>query len=142
MRIGLTYAYGSRQYQALLTRTVPDRTRTYFDCCWLESVPHVTECICTLCLCCCTLYVTLSSVSVSSFFFYCVWGRIMTSLINNSFTYVLRIIIWGTTERAREKARGNNNGLSHVPSKRKEEIIRNLWLWLVCCSLLPTCNFS
>ena len=26
------------------------------------------------------------------------------------------------TEKAREKARGNSNGLSHVPSKRKEEI--------------------
>ena len=26
------------------------------------------------------------------------------------------------SERARKKARGNNNDLSHVPSKRKEEI--------------------
>ena len=47
----------------------------------------------------------------------------MTSFIcNNSFTYVLRIIILDVTARAREKARGNNNGLSHVRSKRKEEL--------------------
>ena len=68
----------------------------------IEINPLVTECICTLCLRCCTLYVTLS-VSVSSFFFCWVWGRIMTSFICNT-------------------ARGNNNGLSHVPSKRGEEI--------------------
>ena len=74
----------------------------------------VTECICTLCLCCCTLYVTLS-VSVSSFFFYWMWGRSWTSFIcNNSFT------------------------ASRMYHQRK---VRNLWLWLVCCSLLPTCNF-
>ena len=47
----------------------------------------------------------------------------MTSFIcNNSFTYVLRIIILDVTGSAREKARGNNNGLSNVPSKRKKEI--------------------
>ena len=47
----------------------------------------------------------------------------MTSFIcNNSFTYVLRIIILDVSERAREKARGNKNGLSYVASKRKEEI--------------------
>ena len=43
-------------------------------------------------------------------------------ICNNSFTFVLRIIILGVGETAREKARGNSNGLSHVPSKRKEEI--------------------
>ena len=73
-----------------------------------------------------------SSVSVSSFFFcwmcVCVWwwrggGEIMTSFIcNNSFTYVLRIIILDVSETARRKATRNNNGLSHVPSKRKEGI--------------------
>ena len=46
----------------------------------------------------------------------------MTSFIYNSFTYVLRIIIFDVSETAREKARGNSNGLSHVPSNRKEEI--------------------
>ena len=48
------------------------------------------------------------------------WGRITTSIIY--FTYVLRIIILDVAERPREKARGNNNGLSHVPAERKEEI--------------------
>ena len=61
-----------------------------------------------------------------------------------SFTYVLRVVILDVTkrrgERAREKARGNTNGLWHVPSKEKNKI-RNLWLWLVCCCLLPTCYF-
>ena len=47
----------------------------------------------------------------------------MTSFIcNDSFTYDLCIIILDITETAREKAIGNNNGLCHVPSKRKEEI--------------------
>ena len=46
----------------------------------------------------------------------------MTSFIcNNSFTYVLHIIL-DVSETARENARDNNNGLSHVPSKGKEEI--------------------
>ena len=87
-----------------------------------KDLQCVTECICTLCLCCCPLYITLS-VSVSSFFLRWLWGRIMTSFIcSNSFTYVLRIVILDVSETAREKARGNNNCLSHVPSKRKEEI--------------------
>ena len=38
-----------------------------------------------------------------------------------SFTYVLRVVIYKTVT-ARENARGNNNGPSYVPSKRKEEI--------------------
>ena len=60
-------------------------------------------------------------------------GRIMTSFIcNNSFTYVLRIIILDVTERARERARGNNKGLSYHQKKRRNKI-GNLWLWLVCC---------
>ena len=47
----------------------------------------------------------------------------MTSFIcNNYFTYVLRIIILDLNETTREKARGNNNGPSHVPSNRKDEI--------------------
>ena len=43
-------------------------------------------------------------------------------ICNDSFTYDLRIIILDVTETAREKAIGNNNGLSHVPSKRTEEV--------------------
>ena len=46
----------------------------------------------------------------------------MPFICNNSFTYVLRIIILDLSETTREKARGNNNGPSHVPSNRKEEI--------------------
>ena len=45
------------------------------------------------------------------------------------------------SEAAREKARGNNNDLSYVTSKERRNKIRNIWLWLVCCSLLPACNF-
>ena len=45
------------------------------------------------------------------------------------------------SETEREKARGNNNDLSYVPSKKNKKIKRNLWLWLLCCSSLPTCNF-
>ena len=42
------------------------------------------------------------------------------------FTYVLRVVVLDVTKRcgeiAREKTSGNTNGLSHVLSKRKEEI--------------------
>ena len=102
---------------------------------------YVTECICTLCLCCCTLYVTLS-VSVSSFFFCWVWGRIMTSFIyNNSFAYVLRIIILDVSETAREQGEGITTASRMHHQKKRRNLIRNLWLWLVCCFLLPTCYF-
>ena len=40
---------------------------------------------------------------------------------NKSFTYVLHIIL-DVSDRAREKARWNNNDFSYVPSDRKEEI--------------------
>ena len=68
----------------------------------------------------------------------------MTSfLCDDSFTYVLRIIILDVSETAREKARRNNNDLSHVPSDRQQEIKSGTsdCHWLVCCSLLPTCYF-
>ena len=48
----------------------------------------VTECICTLCLCYCTLCVKLSA-SITSFFFFCVGGRIMTSFTSFFFYYFL-----------------------------------------------------
>ena len=79
----------------------------------------VCVCVC-VCECVCNrvhlhivfvLYFVCRSVSVLS----CVH-------VIQSFTYVLRIIILDVTETAPEKARGNNNGLSHVPSNRKEEI--------------------
>ena len=57
----------------------------------------VTECICTLCLCYCTLYVT---VRVTSFFFFCVW----TSFHCQKFSYIL--LFWMSLEdmvRVREK---------------------------------------
>ena len=81
---------------------------------------YVTECIYTLCVLLRSLYLY---VSVSSFFFFWMWGRIITSFIcNNYFMCVLHIIILDIRETAQEKGRGNNNGLSHAPSKRKEEI--------------------
>ena len=76
-------------------------------------------------LCCCTLYhlyVTLS-VSVSSFFFCWVWGRIMMSFIcNNSFTYVLRIIILDVTKRQRERRREGITTASRMyhPKEKKK----------------------
>ena len=73
---------------------------------------YVTECICILCLCCCTLCVALSVFFVCvrhSTFYVCVTCCDLDVTIRLS-------------ERAREKARGNNNDLPHVPFKRKEEI--------------------
>ena len=90
----------------------------------------VTKCICTLCLCCCTLRVALSM-------FFRVW---------TSFN-VLRVVILDVTKRrgesAREKARGNSNGLSHIPSKEKKRIKQELLavaglLSLISNLLLPS----
>ena len=74
---------------------------------------YVAECICSLCLCCCALCVALSV-------FFCA----LTSfdLLRMCYVLWLRRHYKSEWERAREKARGNNNDLSHVPSKRKEEI--------------------
>ena len=84
----------------------------------------VTKCICTSCLCCCSLCVALSVI-----FYICVTCCDLDVTIKLS-------------ETAQERTKGNNNGLSHVPSKKKKKKeIRNLWLWLVCCSLLPPCYF-
>ena len=71
----------------------------------------VTECICTLC---CTRCVSLCRCS-----FVCV---------RHSIFYVcvaccdLDVTMRRHYKREREKARGKNNDLSYVPSKRKEEI--------------------
>ena len=53
----------------------------------------------------------------------------------NSFTYVLRLIILDVTKRRRESARESERRyqLLVVPTIRKEEQNRNIWLWLVCC---------
>ena len=73
----------------------------------------VTECICTLCLCCC-MYSVCRSVGV-------------LSCVSHSIFYVcvtccdLDVTI-GLSGTVREKARGNNNDLLYVPSKRKGEI--------------------
>ena len=70
----------------------------------------------------CAVALSCLYVSVSSFFFFWMWGIITSFICNNSFTYVLRIIILDISETAQEKGRGNYNGLWHVPSKQKEEI--------------------
>ena len=67
---------------------------------------YVTKCICTLCLCCSTMCV-FSCVDVIQ-----------------SFTYVLRVVILTSLndvvrEKTREKARGNTNSRSHIPSQKK-----------------------
>ena len=70
----------------------------------------VTECICTLCLCCC-MYFVCHSVGVL---------RVCTSVDLLCMCYVLWFRRHSKWEW--EKARGNSNDLSYVPSKRKEEI--------------------
>ena len=42
--------------------------------------------------------------------------------------------------RAREGEREEQRPLACTIQKKRRNKIRNLWLWLVCCSLLPTCN--
>ena len=65
------------------------------------------------------LYSVCHFVSDSSFFF--LLGVWEVDYDGHLFVIVLlRIIILDVSERAREKARGNKNGLSYVPSKRKE----------------------
>ena len=58
-----------------------------------------------------------------------------------SFTYVLRVVILDVTKRrggetAREKARGNTNGLSHIPSKEKKKKKKKDWESLAVARLL------
>ena len=43
--------------------------------------------------------------------------------------------------RAREGEREEQRPLVCSIQKKRRNKIRNLWLWLVCCSLLPTCCF-
>ena len=84
------------------------------------------------------LYSVCHSANVTSFFFSLVWTSFNC---NNYFTYVLRVIILDVTKRhgqsMREKERGDTNCLSYRPSENKNN--RNIWLWLVCCYLPPTC---
>ena len=73
---------------------------------------HVTECIFTLCLCCCmySVCVALSVFFRMSIFYLCVT------------CCDLDVTLRRHDKSEREKARGNNNDLSYIPSKRKEEI--------------------
>ena len=43
--------------------------------------------------------------------------------------------------RSREDEREEQRPLACTIKQKRRNKIRNLWLWLVCCSLLPTCNF-
>ena len=95
----------------------------------------VTECICSLCLCSC-MY--LGYVALSVFF------RVCTSVNLLRMRYVLRFRRHYETSlelRAREGEREEQRPLACTIQKKRRNKIRNLWLWLICCSLLPTCNF-
>ena len=90
-------------------------------------------CICTLCLCSCMYlgYVALSF-------------RVCTSVNLLRMRYVLRFRHHYETSlelRAREGEREEQRPLECTIQKKRRNKIRNLWLWFVCCSLLPTCNF-
>ena len=96
---------------------------------------YVTECICTLCLYSC-MY--LGYVALSVFF------RVCTSVNLLRMRYVLRFRRHYETSlelRAREGEREEQRPLACTIQKKRRNKIRNLWLWFVCCSLLPTCNF-
>jgi len=63
-----------------------------------------------------------------------------------SFTYVLCVVIWTSQEdmgrdSMRESERELQQPLACTIKKKRRNKIRNLWLWLVCCCLLPTCYF-
>ena len=90
----------------------------------------VIECICTLCLCC-TLCVALS-----------VFFRVCTSfdLLRMCYALWFRRHYKSVWDRAREGEREQRTLVCTIQKKRRNKI-RNLWLWLVCCSILPTCNF-
>ena len=44
-------------------------------------------------------------------------------------------------DSARESERQEQRPLACTIKRKRRNKIRNLWLWLVCCSLLPTCYF-
>ena len=110
----------------------PVRFKNYV---WFHTNIVVTECICTLCLCSC-MY--LGYVALSVFF------RVCTSVSLLRMRYVMRFRRHYETSlelRAREGEREEQRPLACTIQKKRRNKIRNLWLWLVCCSLLPTCNF-
>ena len=79
---------------------------------------YVTECICTMALFYCTLYVTLS-LSVTLAFSYSSGGRNLTSLnCNSSFVYHCFSMPLGDRVSARRDAR-STNCLSWMPTKKK-----------------------
>ena len=81
----------------------------------------------------------LGYVALSVFF------RVCTSVNLLRMRYVLRFRLHYETSpkkrRAREGEREEQRPLACTIQKKRRNKIRNLWLWLVCCSLLPTCNF-
>ena len=76
----------------------------------------VTECICMLCLCC-TLCVALSV------FFHQihVWTSfdLLWQKLEEKF-YIL--LFWSSLREHEKKARGNNNGVSQIPSREENEL--------------------
>ena len=91
---------------------------------------NVTECICTLCLCCCTLYVALS-----------VFFRVWTSFNLLDMFYVIFDVTKRLDGRAREKARSYANGLSQIPSQKKRINQEPLAVARLLLPILSTCYF-
>ena len=90
----------------------------------------VTKCLCTLCLCCCTLCVALS-----------VFFHVLMLFDLLCMCYMLWFRCHNKKESVTETEREWQQPLTCTTKKKRSNKIRNLWLWLNCCSLLPTCYF-
>ena len=108
----------------------PVRFKNYV---WFHTNIVVTECICTLCLCSC-MY--LGYVALSVFFRVCTSVNLLHMCCDLDVTMRRH-----KKRRAREGEREEQWPLACTIQKKRRNKIRNLWLWLFCCSLLPACNF-
>ena len=117
------------------TRSPSHTQAVCLDLITVRLCPTLTDCICTLRLFYCTLYVP--SANVTNFVFFCVWTSFSC---NNSFTYVLRAVILDITkshgQSAREKERRYQ--LPVVQTIRKEYLAVARLLLPTSSLLLPS----
>ena len=84
------------------------------------------------------LYVLCMCVSLCRCSFVCVRHSIFYVCVTYCDLDVTMRRHYKKSERRREGI--TTTSRMYHPKERRNKI-RNLWLWLVCCSLLPTCNF-
>ena len=91
----------------------------------------VTEYICILSLCYCTLYVT-HSVTVTGFFFFCVWMSFNWIII----WHIFYVLLFWTSQKDMQRTWEAAPTASHTYHQEIKLKLKNLWLCLVTSNLL------